>query len=797
MRKRSGSSTFPRTTWLTCGLLLGAMLGRGDCADNALVSAMRAIDPQVVADDRQPPLREMLWRDASDRLREANRRDLEVWRQVQTRADWERLRDERIAALKASLGEFPPIPERVEVRSAGVIEGSDYRIERIAYESRPDLWVTANLYLPAAPLASMPGILVCHSHHNPKTQGELQDMGITWARQGCAVLVPDQLGHGERRQHPFRTAADYPQEFRVGRQDYYFRYNLGVQLQLVGESLIGWMAWDMMRGVDVLLARTGVDGDRIILLGSVAGGGDPAAVTAALDERIDCLVAFNFGGPQPETTYPLPGDAETAFHYAGSGSWESTRNLRLSARDGFLPWVIVGSIAPRKLIYAHEFTWDRERDPVWKRLQTIYGWYDASENLGSVHGFGSVRLSSNEASHCNNIGRLHREQIDLLLERWFGIPAPQSYADERHATDELLFTGGGPEAWRQTPAHEVMRRIVQERLVARRAKLADMSPAARRLRLRDLWIEALGDVDPFPVRFVEQEADSTEGVRVERLLLGGERDIAVPALLLLPESDRPRPVVVAIAHGGKAAFLQHRAQAVSALLSRQIAVCLADVRGTGETSCDGDRGRTSAATSVSSTELMLGQTLVGSQLKDLRSVLEYLRGRPELDADHMAVWGDSYSPAVAHDAPFAVPLGIDAEPPPCEPAGPLLALLCGLFEERLAGVAAARGGLCSFDALLASPYLYVPHDALVPGALTICELSDLAAALAPRRLWIGPLVDGVNRSVPSTAAGDCLRPVEAAYRDAAAVSRLRVDTAPLDEAALADWIAGALGLPAR
>jgi len=167
--------------------------------------------------------------------------------------------------------------------------------------------------------------LICHSHHNPKTQGELQDMGITWARLGCMVLVMDQLGHGERRLHPFVDAASFKGSFRVGRQDYYFRYNAGMQLHVIGDSLIGWMVWDLMRGVDLLLARPGIDKDRIILLGAVAGGGDPAAVTAALDRRIAAVVPFNFGGPQPETVYPLPADPEMAFNYAGSGSWESTR----------------------------------------------------------------------------------------------------------------------------------------------------------------------------------------------------------------------------------------------------------------------------------------------------------------------------------------------------------------------------------------------------------------------------------------------------------------------------------------
>src|SRR5262249_6268844 len=155
----------------------------------------------------------------------------------------------------------------------------------------------------------------------------------------------------------------------------------------------------------------GVARDKIILLGAVAGGGDPAAVTAALDRRIAAVAPFNFGGPQPGTIYPLPADADAAFHYARRGPWESTRNPPPPARDGFLPWVIVGSVAPRRLIYAHEFSWDRERDPVWKRLQKIYGFYDVADHLASVHGRGKVTGQPPESTHCTNIGSVHRKQI--------------------------------------------------------------------------------------------------------------------------------------------------------------------------------------------------------------------------------------------------------------------------------------------------------------------------------------------------------------------------------------------------
>ena len=284
----------------------------------------------------------------SKQIKDANERDREAWNKVKT---------------QGRLGEVPRRadqgPARVARHLAGgaasscgsrctkTIEADDYAIDNLLYESRPGVWVTGNLYRPAKARDKMPVILIVHSHHAPKHQGELQDMGVTWAKLGCMVLVIDQLGHGERRQHPFATAKDYPKEFRVGRQDYL------LPLQPQPATLPRRRQPDGLDGLgpDARPGRgagpsPGPTRNAVILLGAVAGGGDPAAVTAALDPRITCVVPFNFGGPQPENRYPLPEDAETSFNYAGSGSWESTRNLRDSAAKGFLPWVIVASRRP-------------------------------------------------------------------------------------------------------------------------------------------------------------------------------------------------------------------------------------------------------------------------------------------------------------------------------------------------------------------------------------------------------------------------------------------------------------------
>jgi hypothetical protein len=85
-----------------------------------------------------------------------------------------------------------------------------------------------------------------------------------------------------------------------------------------------------------------------------------------------------------------------------------------------------------------------------------------------------------------------------------------------------------------------------------------------------------------------------------------------------------------------------------------------------------------------------------------------------------------------------------------------------------------RGGLASFHSLLQSPFCYVPHDALVPGALTAGDLCDVVAVLAPLPLRMEGLVDGLNREVPAEALMQIQESARAAYRSLKAESRLQL-----------------------
>jgi hypothetical protein len=222
-----------------------------------------------------------------------------------------------------------------------------------------------------------------------------------------------------------------------------------------------------------------------------------------------------------------------------------------------------------------------------------------------------------------------------------------------------------------------------------------------------------------------------------------ERGITIPLLLLRPKGTRA-PAVLILAQQGKAALLGHRAPEMAALLDAGVAVCLLDVRGTGELRRAGERNSTSAAAN----ELMLGNTLVGARLKDTRTAFRYLRSRSELDPARIAVWGDSLAAVNPPDMIFHKSVYQPAGPPipEAEPMGPVLALLAGLYEPEVAA-AAARRGLVSFLSVLESRFTYVPLEVIVPGILEAGDIPDLTRAFAPRPVLIAGAVDGRNQPV--------------------------------------------------
>jgi len=724
---------------------------------------------------KQMDLATMLDRQVRDRVRKILEQEKNSWAQVRTVADWERFREPRLRALANSLGEFPP-RSALETRIVKEFQGKDYRRQDLVYQSRAGLWVTANLYLPLGSPARVPGIIIVHSHHRPKSQGELQDMGILWARAGCAVLIMDQIGHGERIQN-------YP----WNREAYHSRYIMGMQLYLSGDSLMKWMVWDIMRGIDVLLERQEIDAKQIILLGAVAGGGDPAAVTAALDTRIAAVAPFNFGECTPETPRFLPAKNQWPLDLAdpGWGDWESTRGLRRSIVDQFLPWAICASVAPRRFVYSFEMGWNVEDLPAWTRYRKVFGFYDAGNNLDEAHGFGPFP----GPGECTNIGPAQRKTLYPELNRWFGIPIPLQEPEDRRPESELTVLNS--EVAASLSMREVHHIALQEgtaKLESARQKLGHMTAPQRHDWIQSHWREKLGDIEPNrnPEATLHWEK-SVGQFKVEAFSLKVESGIWVPLLLLKPSVLRGRlPVVVAVSEVGKERMIWHHSDEIEELLKAGVSVCLPDVRGTGETSPDPGRGPDSDEVTLAATELMLGNTLVGARLKDLRSVVAWLQGRPDIAPQRIGLWGDS--PVPANPAQFLLDelpgwqVGPEIENQ-AEPLGGLLALLGAVYEDSVRAVAVRRG-LIGYLSVLEDCFAYVPLDTVVPGILEVGDLADVAANLSPRPLLLEGPVDGRNRLVPDTRLRTLLAPVYEAYPGGLSVTIRSAETKPN----LVEWL---------
>jgi dienelactone hydrolase len=629
----------------------------------------------------------------------------------------------------------------------------------LVFESRPGLVVTANLYLPDKYRGRIPALVVVHSHHAPKTQSELQDLGMTWARSGAAVLIMDQLGAGERLQ-------SYPWP----RESYYSRYDLGVQLYLAGESLMKWMVWDLMRGIDLLLERPEIDPHRIVLLGSVAGGGDPAAVTAALDSRVAAVLPFNFGEAGPEEHYtegPRPYDFETAD--PGWGEWESTRCLRQSAAGQFFPWLICASVAPRPFVYSFEVAWPNgvEKEPAWSRYQRVFDLYGQRARLAEVHGFGPFP----GPGECTNVGAYLRQQIYPLLAQWLGFPIPaEEYHNVRPEADLMCLTPAVAAERRPKTVSAIAYQMAEDRLSTARRALASLPPSERRRALRAALEAKLGDTKP-PDHVKDRSVwkQPFSAFVAEGIELRFDAEMRIPLLLLRPQAKPTArlSVVLALAQGGKERFFAEWSNILAELLKRGVAVCLADVRGTGELA------PSSSVTSLAATELMLGSTALGARIKDTRALLQYLSGRPEIDPQRILLWGDSVAPTnptgVFLDRSMTLEPERQESGPQAthqaEPLGGLLALATALYEDNVRAVVVS-GGLASFRSVLRDRFCYVPQDIVVPGILEQADIPDIIGALSPRRVLLEGLVDGQNRPIATTKLDEELKPALEAYSGA-------------------------------
>jgi hypothetical protein len=232
-----------------------------------------------------------------------------------------------------------------------------------------------------------------------------------------------------------------------------------------------------------------------------------------------------------------------------------------------------------------------------------------------------------------------------------------------------------------------------------------------------------------------------DGYRIRKLVFETERGVEVPGLLF---DGGPGPLVIYADGAGKAAAAAPggRAERLMKAGSRVLAL---DLRGMGETApgqaTSGRPNYFGADYFEALVALHLGRPMLGQRATDLLAVVAKMAGESD-DIGLIGVGGAG--PAALH----AVAL---------EPRIKRLTL---------------EGALVSWSAVVRTP---VSHDQLtnvVPGALAVYDLPDLAASVAPRPLTIRKPADPAGKSLAQAAADDAYRAVRAAYAKAGADKQL-------------------------
>jgi dienelactone hydrolase len=307
------------------------------------------------------------------------------------------------------------MPERTPLQAAvtGRFPGDGYVVEMLHYQSRPRLYVTANLYRPAdIPAGSrLPAVLYVCGHSNCGRNGNktaYQSHGIWFARHGYVCLMLDTLQLGE-------IAAIHHGAYREGRWWWHSR----------GYTPAGVECLNGVRGIDYLVSRPDVDPERIAVTG-ISGGGAATFWIAAADERIKAAVPVS--GMADLISYVpnrvINGHCDCMFLY-NTFEWPWTR--------------IAAMIAPRPLLFVNSdedgiFPMDAN-ERVINRLERLYSLYGATDLVDAVVSIGghSYRQDIRQAAyrfintHLKEDPRLVGDsEIDLVTG---------SGADQRHPID--------------------------------------------------------------------------------------------------------------------------------------------------------------------------------------------------------------------------------------------------------------------------------------------------------------------------------------------------------------------------
>jgi cephalosporin-C deacetylase-like acetyl esterase len=646
----------------------------------------------------------------------------------------------------------------LNARTVGTIERSRYRIEKVIFESQPQVYVAAHLYLPSAAISRCPAILSPLGHYREgKLARNYMHLFQNLARKGYVVFAFDPFGQGERAQFLDSSGHQSRLEDPDAEHD-----RAGNPVVLLGDTFALYRAWDGIRAMDYLSTRPEVDAARIGCMGH-SGGATMTMFLCTLEPRIQVAVEVeghtrNFGGP--------------SFVPPGAMS-DSEQNLVGSMPEGVDRGDLVWAFAPKPLlmIYTPQDAFERPKyiaacEEIYEEVRAAYRLMGAEDR---------VRLSTSFLPH--NYDFFNRRQTYAWFNRWL--------AEKDSGEDEAPFEAIAPELLNCTTTGQVLSSLGGRSVIqVRRDRLQAVGALSPFQTSREEWIAVRERVrqgvvqllalpssrSPLDARKISSGA--LPEIAIEEIEFRSEPEIRIPGWFVRPERSSARfPVLVYLTENGKDAVVDELS-GMHDVIRRGYALCAIDMRGFGPTAprfpAEGPRWFYQGAgaallESYGWAGLILGKPVLGQRVWDFLRCLDYLETRPDVNASNIRVAGVG--------------------------GGGLVALFGSAVDQRVRSVLCCRM-LADYRSLLDAADYSMEVWWLVSGILRKFDLPDLVAALAPRPCSLVNLVGAAGQILPDSAAFDRCRTAMQVYSQMSASDYLLLRTEPERPMSkvLLDWL---------
>jgi cephalosporin-C deacetylase-like acetyl esterase len=707
-------------------------LATGSIALAALAANSRAVKQDENVPAETPTRQRDYWNDLPNRMTaQVNaaraKRKTELARSKSSSAADERIAMTRTRTWELIGGKLDETP--LNARTMGTIDRDTYRIEKIIFESQPQFYVTANLYLPKSASGRVPAIIAPLGHtEEGKAYRSYQTVFQNLARKGFVVFTWDPVGQGERLQY-IQPGTNRSLYGPTGEHD-----RFGCPALLVGSSTTQFQAWDGIRALDYLLSRPEVDSQRIGCCGH-SGGGTQTMWLCALEPRIKAAIVVeghteNLAGAD----YEPPGAYADAEQNIIGGLKVPIDRGDLLAAFAPKPLLILYTPVDNGTTYSAHYV--RGTEEIVDELRSLYSLYEAKEKVG---------LNHSPLPH--DYDYFHRRSTYGWFNKWLN--------DGRGDDEEAPFDDGPESALWCTSTGQVLTslggrtayQVNYDRLksMQRHTNMAAVQPALR--KILDL------PASSSPLRSNSLPPKTWNDVAIEDIEFESEPGIRVPGWFLKPSTAGSSvPVILMTEDRGKDALFENWAL-VQKLTRVGFAICSIDLRTNGATQprfpSEGPLfyGH-DVELAYSLVNLSIGSPILGQQTYDLLRGLDYLQDRKDVDRSRIGIFGTGVS-------------GL-----PC--------IAGAVLDSRVRSILLNRT-LLTLESVVASKDYVLPLSAVAFGLLREFDLPELCGAVAPRAVWLLNPVSPQGEALPLSAA-------QPAYKAAT----LRVQRGPIDEIVL-EW----------